>query len=159
MPTQILDFDLGLQSYKLHEKGGEITYNPTDINVVPRFEERIETLEKLSPEYEEIMQTIGDDYDKVFAATRDMDLSVKEKLAYTFGHWNDFDSFFMGMHIMSLGKDGTPVLYGFLNMASEQIAPELTERLAKLEAANKKAEAAKAKQAANREQRRALAKK
>lgn len=151
-----LNLDLGLKSVKLHENGGVLSFNPTDPNIVYRYRELEKLITDLAPIYEEKISKADDDDDARFDSVRDIDLQIKDKLSYTFGSWNDFDAIFMGTHFMALSNDGNPVIYNFLDRIAPMVSDELKERSKKLDQAMKKAEAAKAKQAANRAQRRAM---
>lgn len=150
-----LTSDLGFIECKLHDKGGPLQFNPTDPNIGFRYEELVKYVEDISPEYEKKFAQYGNDYKTMFKETREMDLQLKEKLAYTFGSWNDFDAIFMGLHFMSLGNNGQPILANFLEKINPLITKEISGRAKKLEEADAEVKAAKTQQAQNRAQRRA----
>lgn len=147
----------GVKEYEVANENGKslgiFRCNPADPNIGVRFQELEDYVLAVSHDYDALENNKDNENNTAFwDAIRDIDQKVKEKLVYSFGQENDFDQLFAGMHVMSLGHNGQPIIFNFLEM----IAPVVTKGVAdRVKLMDKKVKAAKEKQAVNRAQRRA----
>ena len=145
-----LSIDLGIQEFQINDSDVRLKFNPSDPNVYTRFLKIPEKIEKIERDMADEVSSLqeGDGAGALEALER-ADAKAKSVMNDVFGLGNDFDEIMCGINIMASGTNGNRVIVNLF----EALHPIFEEGAKKC--ASAKLETAKA----NREQRRAAAKK
>lgn len=145
-----LSFDIGIREFQINDSDVCLKFNPSDPNVYNRFiriTEKIEAIDReMAQEVSELQE--GDGAGALEALER-ADAKAKAAMNDVFGLDNDFNQIMRGINIMAAGTNGKRVIVNLF----EALGPIFAEGAQRC--ADAKLNMAKA----NREQRRAAAKK
>lgn len=144
-----LTIDTGIQEFRV-KGGGTLRFNPSDPNVYNRFMGITDEIEKIEKEFAEAAKQISEEDGAAgLKLMEETDRKMKTALNSVFGEGNDFNQILGGVNLMAAGSNGKRVIINLF----ESLTPIFAE------GAQKCAEAKLDVIKANREQRRAAAKK
>ena len=112
-----LNFDTGVVTFNVNDKV-EVSFNPTDSNLVERLYNTFDGLDKRQDAYKEEVSKIADKR-KIFELTRRLDEEMRKMIDGIFQQ-PVCESLFGSMNVYALA-DGLPVWCNFLLVVMDQI--------------------------------------